>query len=104
MSLQVKARVIDRRRLFVGSMNLDPRSWEINSEMGVVVDSPGLADQLASAMECDMRPENAWRVTLDADDRLLWTAGDVTLDRQPARSVCQRAQDVLFMRFPHDLG
>ena len=33
MGLHVKAIVIDRERVFIGSMNLDPRSWEINSEM-----------------------------------------------------------------------
>ena len=66
MGLHVKAMVIDRERVFIGSMNLDPRSAQINSEMGVIVDSPALAEELARAMERDMAPENAWRVTLDA--------------------------------------
>ena len=47
MGLHVKAMVIDRERVFIGSMNLDPRSWGINSEMGVIVDSPDLARALA---------------------------------------------------------
>ena len=103
MGLHVKAIVIDRQRVFIGSMNLDPRSWGINSEMGVVVDSPGLAEALARAMERDMAPENAWRVTLDADGGVRWTAGSEVLTAQPARSLWQRIEDVIFMAFPRDL-
>jgi putative cardiolipin synthase len=103
MGLHVKAIVIDRERVFVGSMNLDPRSWGINSEMGVVVESSGLAQALARAMERDMAPENAWRVTLGADGNIRWTAGDRVLTSQPARSLWQRVEDVFFMAFPRDL-
>ena len=103
MGLHVKAMVIDRERVFIGSMNLDPRSWGINSEMGVVVDSPGLGQALAQSMERDMQPENAWRVTLGPDGSLRWTAGDRVLDSQPARSLWQRIEDVIFMAFPRDL-
>jgi putative cardiolipin synthase len=103
MGLHVKAMVIDRKRVFVGSMNLDPRSWDINSEMGVVVEGEGLALALAAAMERDMRPENAWRVTLGPDGEPRWTAGDATLTSQPARSFWQRVEDVIFMAFPRDL-
>ena len=103
MGLHTKAIVIDRTRVFIGSMNLDPRSAEINSEMGVVVDSPGLAQALATTMERDMRPENSWRVELDADGRLRWVAGDQVLTSQPARSFWQRVEDVIFMAFPKDI-
>lgn len=103
MGLHVKAMVIDRRRVFIGSMNLDPRSWEINSEMGVVVESDSLAQALAKAMERDMQPDNAWRVTLGPDGDPRWTAGDKVLTSQPARSFWQRMQDVIFMGFPRDL-
>jgi putative cardiolipin synthase len=103
MGLHVKAMVIDRQRVFIGSMNLDPRSWDINSEMGVVVESEGLARALAVAMERDMRPENAWRVTLGPNGEPRWTAGSTVLTDQPARGFWQRVQDVIFMAFPRDL-
>jgi putative cardiolipin synthase len=103
MGLHVKAMVVDRKRVFVGSMNLDPRSEELNSEMGVVVDSEALAAQIAGIMERDLLPENAWRVTLDEHGRLAWTAGSQTLKRQPARGLWQRTQDILFMLFPRSL-
>jgi putative cardiolipin synthase len=103
MGLHTKAIVIDRTRVFIGSMNLDPRSAEINSEMGVVIDSPGLAQALATTMERDMRPENSWRVELDTEGRLRWVAGDQVLSSQPARSWWQRVEDVVFMAFPKEI-
>lgn len=103
MGLHVKAMVVDRERVFIGSMNLDPRSATINSEMGVVVESQGLAQALAAAMDRDMRPENSWRVTLGPDGSLRWTAGGRVLTSQPARNYWQRVLDVFFMAFPRDL-
>jgi putative cardiolipin synthase len=103
MGLHVKAIVVDGKALFVGSMNLDPRSEELNSEMGVVVESDALARQIAGIMERDMQPENAWRVTRNARGQLEWTAGPERLTRQPARGAWQRTQDILFMLFPRNL-
>lgn len=103
MGLHVKAMVVDRQRVFIGSMNLDPRSAHINSEMGVIIDSPGLAGELAATMDRDMQPANAWRVSLADDGRPRWQSGSQTLDAQPARSLWQRVQDVIFMAFPRDL-
>jgi putative cardiolipin synthase len=103
MGLHVKAMVIDRQRVFIGSLNLDPRSWDLNSEMGVIIESSGLAQDLAAQMERDMQPENAWRVTLAANGSLRWTAGDQVLTTQPARNFWQRIEDIIFMAFPRDL-
>jgi len=103
MGLHVKAVVVDRKRVFVGSMNLDPRSEELNSEMGVVIDSEPFARQIADIMERDMQPKNAWHVTLNEQGRLRWTADGEPLTRQPARSGWQRMQDVFFMLFPRNL-
>ena len=92
MGLHSKALVVDRRRLYIGSMNFDPRSANINTEMGVFIDSPGLAAALAGLIERDMLPANSWRVEA-ADDGT----------RQPARNFWQRVLDVIFMAFPRDL-
>jgi putative cardiolipin synthase len=94
--------VIDRQRVFIGSMNLDPRSWVLNSEMGVIVESPGLADQLGKIMDRDMQPENAWHVVLAPNGSIRWVSGDTTLTRQPARSFWQRVQDVIFVIVPKE--
>ena len=103
MGLHVKAAIVDRTRVFIGSMNLDPRSKELNSEMGVIIESRGLADALAASMERDLHPANAWRVTLADDGGLRWSSESEVLTTQPARGFWQRVQDQVFMLFPRDL-
>jgi putative cardiolipin synthase len=72
-SLHTKAFTIDRRYLFVGSFNFDPRSVNINMEMGIVLDSPGIAapvlDRLFRAL-----PAHAYRLRLEADGDIEWVA------------------------------
>ena len=103
MGLHVKAIAVDGTRVFIGSMNLDRRSNDLNSEMGVLVESEALGRRVVALMERDMRPENAWHLSLDSRGRVEWTAQDQTLKRQPARSGWQRLQDLMFMLFPKSL-
>jgi putative cardiolipin synthase len=98
--LHVKAMVIDRERSFVGSMNLDPRSFIFNSEMGVIIDSAPLSEALAGRMERDMSAANSWQVTLAPDGGLVWKSGAGERTTQPARDSWQRVQNVLFKLFP----
>jgi cardiolipin synthase C len=60
--LHVKAGVIDGRTLFIGSMNLDGRSLDYNTEIIVVVESPELAARLGEFFAAGREPANAWRV------------------------------------------
>ncbi|HMS81145.1 MAG TPA: phospholipase D family protein [Burkholderiaceae bacterium] len=101
--LHVKAMVVDRERAFVGSMNLDPRSEIFNSEMGVVVDSPPLARELAAARERVMSGANSWQVSARADGTLRWRSDAGELARQPARSAWQRVENLFFKLFPPTL-
>jgi putative cardiolipin synthase len=103
MGLHSKGMVIDRQRVYIGSMNFDPRSAFINTEMGLIVESSGLAEALAALIERDMLPANSWRVELNADGELRWTDDRETVTRQPARNAWQRIQDVIFMMFPKEL-
>ena len=103
IGLHTKAMVIDRERAFVGSMNLDPRSEVINSEMGVLVDSPPLARALADSMERDFQGVNSWRVELQDDGEMTWRSDAGTLTRQPARNAWQRVENLLFKLFPPSL-
>jgi putative cardiolipin synthase len=91
--LHAKYIVIDRRHSFVGSLNLDPRSIYINTEMGLLIDSPTLAQGIAREFEDEMKPENSWQVLLDEKGRLFWKSGDTILKREPARSFWQRFQN-----------
>lgn len=101
--LHTKAMVIDRQRSFIGSMNLDPRSEVINSEMGIVIDSAPLAEALAALMARDMSGGNSWDLALDGDGNVRWTSDAGTLTRQPARSAWQRLQNQLFKLFPSSM-
>jgi putative cardiolipin synthase len=56
--------VIDHRHVFIGSMNFDPRSRYLNTEMGVIVDSPGLAQAVEAFFEHASSPANAFHVVL----------------------------------------
>jgi putative cardiolipin synthase len=71
-ALHTKAIVFDRESVFVGSYNLDPRSADINTEMGLYVESPELARQVMAYMDEGVLPYNAYRVQLDEDGRLVW--------------------------------
>ena len=63
LTLHTKAVVIDRQLLFVGSLNLDPRSIDINTEMGLFLDSADIATQFAQQVEDDL-PLFTYRLVL----------------------------------------
>ncbi len=67
-ALHAKVFVFDRQRVFVGSMNLDQRSLHINTEIGLIIDSPELARQIAARFEEIAQPANSYVLLLgDAD-------------------------------------
>ncbi len=98
--LHTKAMVIDRQRSFIGSMNLDPRSEQINSEMGVIIDSAALGAALADRMARDMGADNSWALRLSPAQGVQWQSDGPALDQAPARSLWQRLQSYLFKLLP----
>jgi putative cardiolipin synthase len=54
LTLHTKAIFIDRRQMFVGSLNLDPRSIDINAEMGLLIDSEAMTGSLTQDMDEDL--------------------------------------------------
>ncbi|RZL95315.1 MAG: phospholipase D family protein [Variovorax sp.] len=89
-SLHAKTFVFDRRAVFIGSLNLDPRSVQLNTEIGLVCESEPMASDLAGRFESAIA-KVAWRVerSTDADGkpRLVWTettaAGTVRHRNEP---------------------
>ncbi|MFT7288967.1 MAG: putative cardiolipin synthase [Halieaceae bacterium] len=73
LTLHTKGILIDRKRVFVGSLNLDPRSIDINTEMGLLIDSPALAKTLSESSLANL-PRIAYRLQLDHDDKISWHA------------------------------
>lgn len=100
VGLHTKAFVVDRERVFVGSLNFDARSVFLNTEMGLLVDSPELGRRLGEYMDVDMSGENAWQVERDAKGRIYWENADERTSRQPARGFSQRVADFFFGILP----
>ncbi len=59
-ALHAKSMVIDGKTLFVGSFNFDPRSANLNTEVGILLENEQLAEQVEQAIMTDMLPENSW--------------------------------------------
>jgi putative cardiolipin synthase len=64
-ALHAKSMVIDDEKVFIGTFNLDPRSANLNTEVGMFVESRGLAQQVSDSIERDMMPGNSWQTTMD---------------------------------------
>jgi putative cardiolipin synthase len=65
VSLHAKALVVDNHITFIGSMNLDPRSALVNTEMGLIVDNVALAKAVTDFFALATRPENAFELQLE---------------------------------------
>ena len=98
-SLHAKMFVFDRQSIFVGSMNFDQRSMHLNTEIGLLIDSPELAQELVRRFEAMVQPANAYELKLERDksgsgQHLIWrTLEDeqmIDLQKEPARSGWQK--------------
>ena len=110
-ALHAKVFVFDRQRVFVGSMNLDQRSLHLNTEIGLIIDSPELARQIAARFAEIAKPANSYVLVLgDADAlghrHLVWrTLEDgkpVDFEQEPATTVWERMQVDMLSLLPLD--
>ena len=70
-SLHAKTFIIDKKRVFVGSLNLDPRSAKLNTEMGLVIHNRQLAQTMYRRLH-DETEQTAYRVALNRQGHLVW--------------------------------
>ena len=110
-SLHGKLFVLDRKRLFVGSMNFDQRSMHLNTEIGLIIDSPELAQQTAARFEAMVQSVNSYALALRTGPTggkpgLLWRTQEdgktVEYDIEPERSAGQRNKVQLLSLLPLD--
>ncbi len=103
LTLHSKVAVVDRRRSFVGSFNLDPRSLYVNTEMGMVVDSTVLGQDIAHSI-IELLPKTAYRLRLDEAGKLCWAAetpfGESVERREPGTSFWRRFSTALMSYLP----
>ena len=93
LTLHSKVATVDRRKLFVGSFNLDPRSLYLNTEMGMAVDSEELAADMATSI-LDTLPDQTYKLRLSRKGKLQWllqTAGvEEVITTEPQTSLWRR--------------
>ena len=92
-TLHAKAFIVDRQRLFIGSFNWNQRSENIDTEMGVIIDSPELAQNFAELFDALDRT-NTYELFLNDDGKLRWrgeeNGQEVILTKEPQTGFWQR--------------
>ncbi|MGM0403502.1 MAG: phospholipase D family protein [Thermodesulfobacteriota bacterium] len=102
-SLHAKTFAADCERVFVGSFNFDPRSAHLNTEMGLVIDSPSLARRIDRAFD-ETIPERSYEVRLNEDGHIYWLEqrGDrqIRHEREPNTGFWKRSAVYLLSLLP----
>ncbi|KAF0805932.1 phospholipase D [Alcanivorax xiamenensis] len=92
-SLHAKTFAVDQQRVFVGSFNFDPRSANLNTELGFVIESPALAQAVDHVFETRV-PEGAYQVKLDESGELYWleksAEGERVYHKEPGVGLVKR--------------
>ncbi len=101
--LHAKTAVIDRSTVFIGSMNLDPRSASKNTELGIIAESPQLAKEVIRVIHIS-KLQSAYRLRFGQDGQSLeWLTmddeGDVVLSEEPDVTPFMRLQNMLLAPF-----
>lgn len=93
LSLHVKMLCIDRVKVFVGSFNFDPRSINLNTESGVVIDSAPMAAQINLALDRRIA-EGAYEVGISGRGDLVWReqegGKDIVQTSEPGMTLLQK--------------
>jgi len=69
LGLHAKTLVVDGKVAFIGTFNLDPRSQNLNTEVGAVIHNEHVASAVEAAIETDMQPGNSWNAATDEPDQ-----------------------------------
>ncbi len=92
-TLHTKAFLVDEREVFIGSFNFDPRSANLNTELGVIVRDPELALIYTVLVE-DALPKQTFEVFLNEDGKLRWrgykNGEEIIFDKEPETTWGQR--------------
>jgi putative cardiolipin synthase len=68
-AIHAKTLVVDRAVVYIGTYNLDPRSENLNTEVGAIIHDPVQAQRVAAAIDTDMLPGNSWNPATESPDR-----------------------------------
>ncbi len=68
-AIHAKTMVVDSKTVYIGTFNFDPRSQNLNTEVGIIAQDTNLANSVQTAIETDMQPENSWNTAHDNPDQ-----------------------------------
>jgi putative cardiolipin synthase len=106
-SMHAKSFVVDRRYVFVGSLNMDQRSKLLNTEMGLIVDNAELGDAVARYFESATAPTSAYEVVIPSPGApLRWVTEEngqrVVVAHEPGVAPGRRVKAMLAHLLPVD--
>lgn len=90
-SLHAKTFIVDKERVYVGSLNFDPRSVLLNTEMGVVIHNASLASQMQQQLQQNAQ-QTAYHVHLSPKQTIQWHDPQTqeTSEREPEAGFWKR--------------
>ncbi|OIQ86375.1 major cardiolipin synthase ClsA [mine drainage metagenome] len=109
--LHAKQYIFDRQKVFLGSMNFDQRSMHLNTEIGLIIDSPKLANQAVERFKRLTDASDSYEVLLRTDpatqaESLVWVTREhgklVEYATEPSRNTGQRLEEDLMSILPLD--
>jgi putative cardiolipin synthase len=68
-ALHAKTMVIDGKAVYIGTFNFDPRSENLNTEVGAVIRDEAMARAVEESINTDMAPGNSWNAARDDPDQ-----------------------------------
>lgn len=102
-SLHAKTFSVDKQKVFIGSFNFDPRSAMLNTEMGFVIESHALAEDIHQRFTQSQK-EAAWALRLDRWGRVNWVENsegkEIVWKKEPHTRFWQRVLVRLVYRLP----
>lgn len=85
-ALHAKTIVVDSKTVYVGTFNFDPRSENLNTEVGAIIHDESVARAVEASIETDMAPGNSWNAAIDNPDQYV--------------SIAKRSKAWLFQMMP----
>lgn len=103
-TLHTKAFLVDRREVFIGSFNFDPRSINLNTESGVLIRSKKLAERFEAEVDAAL-DKHTYELFLDERGRLRWRGfendgREVIFKKEPQAGLGRRLVAILMRMMP----
>jgi putative cardiolipin synthase len=104
-SLHAKYMIIDQQYVFIGSANIDPRSRNLNTEIGIMVNSKELAVLTSHLFNKTISSDNSYQLSINpSNKKLTWSAKenmqDLSFTKEPSAGIIRRIGVFILGLFP----